>query len=33
MPTGSVQLVRYRSPSFLYPAGGMGTAFDDDYAC
>jgi hypothetical protein len=33
LPTGPVQLVQYSSPSFAYPAGGMDTAFDDDYAC
>ena len=33
LPRGPVQIVQYSSPSFPYPAGGMSTAFDDDYGC
>jgi hypothetical protein len=33
LPRGPVQIVQYSSPSYPYPAGGMSTAFDDDYAC
>jgi hypothetical protein len=33
LPRGPVQIVQYSSPSFPYPAGGMSTAYDNDYAC
>ena len=33
LPTGPVQLVQYSSPSYATPAGGMDTAYDNDYAC
>jgi len=33
LPSGPVQIVQYSSPSSPYPAGGMSTAFDNDYAC
>ena len=33
LPSGPVQIVQYSSPSAPYPAGGMNTAYDDDYAC
>jgi hypothetical protein len=33
LPTGPVQMVQYSAPSFSYVAGGLSTAFDDDYAC
>ena len=33
LPRGPVQIVQYSSPSYPYPAGGMSTAYDDDYGC
>jgi hypothetical protein len=33
LPAGPIQIVQYSSPSFPYEAGGMDTAFDNDYAC
>ncbi len=33
LPSGPTQIVQYSSPSATYPAGGMSTAYDDDYAC
>ena len=33
LPSGPVQIVQYSSPSAPYPAGGMNTTYDDDYAC
>jgi hypothetical protein len=33
LPSGPVALVQYSSPSAPYPAGGMTTTFDNDYAC
>ena len=30
---GPVQIVQYSSPSSTYPAGGMSTIYDNDYAC
>jgi hypothetical protein len=33
LPSGPVQIVQYSSPSFPYQAGGLSTAFDNDYAC
>ena len=33
LPRGPVEIVQYSSPSAPYPAGGLSTAFDDDYAC
>ena len=33
LPRGPVEIVQYSSPSAPYPAGGVSTAFDDDYAC
>ncbi|MGA3149962.1 MAG: hypothetical protein ABSF33_21185, partial [Acidimicrobiales bacterium] len=33
LPRGPVQIVQYSSPSSPYPAGGMSTAFDNDYGC
>jgi hypothetical protein len=33
LPSGPVQIVQYSSPSSAFSAGGMSTAFDDDYAC
>ena len=32
-PNGPLVLVQYSSPSYAYPAGGMTTTFDNDYAC
>ena len=33
LPSGPVQIVQYSSPAASYQAGGVSTAFDDDYAC
>jgi hypothetical protein len=33
LPTGPVALVQYSAPTYPYEAGGMTTAFDNDYAC
>jgi len=33
LPAGPVAMVQYSSPTAVYSAGGMTTAFDDDYAC
>jgi len=33
IPSGPIQIVQYSSPSYAFSAGGMSTAYDDDYAC
>ncbi len=33
LPAGPIQIIQYSSPSFPLEAGGMNTAFDNDYAC
>ncbi|HVX20363.1 MAG TPA: hypothetical protein VHB02_03350 [Acidimicrobiales bacterium] len=33
LPAGPVAMVQYSSPTAVYPAGGMTTGFDNDYAC